>query len=221
MEPFAVIIPTRGDRPALLQRAGYLLGRQTLQPSQVFVIDYPPASDAPDLVQRIREGMRCARKAGIDFVYIWEDDDYYPPTYLEMHHQKVMRNTKAIGYAFSWYYHIGRKMYHILSHYKRSALFSTGFSISGIEKYPWPADDCLQLDFHLWDWLHHESASWNLVLHISHQAPHPIGIKHGIGKCGGVGHTTLNYDHADPDWQWLTTHTSSYDVEFYKNLLKQ
>jgi serine/threonine protein kinase len=51
-----VLIPTRGDRGDLLAHAKWLLGRQTIQPHELMIVDYPPISDDYDITPRYRYG---------------------------------------------------------------------------------------------------------------------------------------------------------------------
>jgi hypothetical protein len=44
-----------------------------------------------------------------------------------------------------------------------------------------------------------------------------IGIKHGIGLCGGKGHK-MEMNNKDPDMTWLKARVDNDSFEFYKQL---
>jgi hypothetical protein len=46
-----------------------------------------------------------------------------------------------------------------------------------------------------------------------------IGIKHGVGLCGGGGHkNTMWYKNEDPGMKWLASHVDKKSLEFYKSI---
>ena len=65
---FALIIPTRGDRPQFIKQCKFLISRQTLQPNEVIWMNYPPEDKRKDITQRYRRGVEQATKKGYDFV---------------------------------------------------------------------------------------------------------------------------------------------------------
>ena len=76
-----VIIPTRGDRLMLLENSLRLLGKQTVKPDRVLVIDEEPKSDECDITYRYRTGYE--KMTDVDVIFFWEDDDWYIDDYIE------------------------------------------------------------------------------------------------------------------------------------------
>lgn len=206
------IVPTRGDRPMLLDRTiDFLLPRL-----DYYLIDYSPKSNEIDLVPRVKEGIKRASKDGYEFVFIIEDDDYYPGNYFSSYGD--LSNIDFVGYSNSIYYNILNRSYEILQHPGRSSLFCTGFRISALDKFNWPNDNEKFLDIKLWEYANRYSLR-TLLLDSTIEKYSPIGIKgHGIGKHAGKGHV-MQLKYKDPELKWLQSYTDQEAFEFYKNLM--
>lgn len=180
----AAITPTRGDRPEFLEHCKYLMEQQIRKPDKHYIIDYPPENDEVDLITRIRKGIEMAKADGMDYVAIIEDDDYYPEHYFETL-EDVFTDTNILftGSGTTIYYHLGFQAYREMWHPARSSLFTTAFKIDALNDFKWPSLIEPFLDLHLWNFAmaHHETC----VIHGSFKC---IGIKHGLGTCGGNGH---------------------------------
>src|SRR5688500_15671549 len=111
---FAVIIPTR-DRPQFYNHCIEQLSAQTLKPSKVYVIYYPPDNEEMDLVQRIRIGLDCIKAEGIDLVFIWEDDDSYTANYFERF-SPFFNTYDFFGDDSTTYYNLKNKTYNTWRH---------------------------------------------------------------------------------------------------------
>jgi hypothetical protein len=88
----------------------------------------------------------------------------------------------------------------------------------GILVVQWCADDYAYLDFHLWT-----KAKCNKI---SVDAPDGIcvSIKHGIGLCGGGGHTKdwKHYQKKDEGFKQLSEWINNFeDLNFYKSINEQ
>lgn len=207
MEEFAVIIPTRGDRPKLLDNCFRQLRRMTLKPDLIHCVDWKPVSNDFDLVERVYDGVCKMKAAGFDLVFIVEDDDYLSSDYFE----RFGDTTEAdfFGDDLTYYYHLKQRAFVSLPHPKRSSLFNTGFRISTLEGFQWGGD--VFLDIRLWKWAQQKKLRTRFV------NSGAIGIKHSLGLCGGKGHT-MRMPHQDPKMEWLGKRVDAESLEFYKSL---
>lgn len=214
---FCTITPTRGDRTELLANCKRQLARMNTRPTASFFIDYPPRQPGhPDLTERIMEGVKRAQAAGFDWVFIVEDDDYYPADYfdLDLGHLSS-KGAKFIGEYSTIYYNLRNKTYMRWQHPRHSSLFTTGFRISALQDFGWPAGDHVFLDVTLWKYI--VNLTKNLPgKHIRETGA--VGIKHGIGLCGGKGHRQRNNNEDTVQMHWLREHTDAESFKFYHKL---
>jgi len=177
----SVVIPTRGkEREAFVKHlTEHLLPYQTRQPDQVELIDYEPTSDQNDQHLRLAEGM--SRVNG-DLVLIMEDNDWYSQGYIQeiSSYWQSLGKPSLIGYAETLYYHLKTNRYRKMHHRYRSSLFTTGMTLNVAQHTDWHKMDS-KIDIRLWQMWSGQTLShgfqWSAV-----------GIKHGIGKVGGIGH---------------------------------
>lgn len=203
---FCTITPTRGDRPQFLEFCKHQLSRMTVKPDRSYFIDYLPTGKDVDLIHRIREGVGQAAHDGFNEVFIIEDDDFYPADYFE---RMQLGDNDFIGCLQTVYYHIKDRRFQVMPHSVRSSLFMTGFRISALKDFNWPERTSPYLDISLWNHAQRYKRFFTL--------PGAIGIKHGIGLCGGKGHwKTLK--NADPDMEWLKGHVDTEAFTFYSTL---
>lgn len=204
---FATITPTRGDRPQFLEFCKHQISRMERKPDASYFVDYKPsASLTPDLVERVRVGVFQAQADGFDLVMIVEDDDFYPTNYFNN-----LPNASFIGSQKTVYYNLRNKTYQEWDHPKRSSLFLTGFKISELNFFEWPEPKEIFLDLDLWRYaITHRK-------HIAWRETGAIGIKHGVGLCGGKGHIQKN-KYLDMDLEWLKANVDSESYVFYKSL---
>jgi hypothetical protein len=216
MEKFCAITPTRGDRPQFLKHCKMQMKRQTVQPGDHFIIDFRPESEAPDLTDRVKVGLEMARLKNYDIVYIIEDDDYYPDNYFEK--MQLKPHESFIGIENTLYYNIINNKYSILEHPNNSSLFCTGLRLSAMRIFKWPNNSEVFLDQRIWNF-----ARWTCHKLINNfkqfNAGQPIGIKHGIGLCGGVAHNTnFPYQFEDLNKTLLKETISPESFKFYNSL---
>lgn len=194
------IIPTRGDRPEFVQQALKQLDRQTRKPDDIKIIE----SDK-GVTGNVRAGYEGI-KNGI--VCIIEDDDKYPPNYIERVVKEWDNEYQLLGFDQTMYYHLFRKEYSVLRHPGRSSLFQT--TIKAGLKINWPSDYENFLDLHLWG---------NLSGKLIHDYL-AIGLKHNIGKTGGRAHSdSFRYQFKDTDGEVFKQITKG--DEFYQQLVQQ
>lgn len=175
----AVVIPDRGDRPEFMDHCRYLLSLQTMQPAIIEIVDYPPLNGVKDITPRYRQGLKNAFAKGALVTFLWENDDWYSPTYIE---QMIKGWIKAgspslFGIGYTTYYHLKQKKYRTLKHPKRASAMNT--MISALHPLTFPPDDDPFFDLHLWK---------TGGITFSPKEIISIGIKHGVGLCGGKAH---------------------------------
>jgi len=194
-----VVTPTRGDRPPILASLNQLYAAWQDYPVEAhWRIAYPPRSEEPDLVPRVREGLTRAFQAGADLVLVMEDDDYYSPSYVRLlveEWERAGRPSGLVSMDAARYHLVTRNWGHIREDKRRPALFVSGFSAL---PSAWPEDADLFLDAHL-----------SRIVPDLHQFVLPaweaIGIKHGVGLCGGNQHWLM----AVPEWSGVSDHDGS------------
>ena len=197
----AVLIPDRGDRPNFTNNCLKMMDEQTLFPVKVFHVNEPPKTEAKDITYRYRIGYNLlSNLSNVDLIAFIENDDYYAPNYLQTMAAHWIEEGKPdlLGTCYSWYYHIGLLKYTQLEHYTRSAAMNT--LIVPKLKFDWCADSEPYTDMHLWT--NTPTLKKSIV---NPKNIISIGIKHGVGKCGGGSHIDrLNkYKHNDYNKEWL------------------
>jgi hypothetical protein len=208
-EKFAVIIPDRGDRPAMIKHCFDQIARMTLKPDKVYHINFPPVDNRMDLVERVYDGVQMAKADGFDLVFILENDDYYPADYFE---RVDMSKAAFFGHEQTYYYNVKERTFNSFYHVLRSSLFTTGFRISCMDGFQWGGDQFL--DIRIWDWARKKGFARQMTLSGA------IGIKHGIGLCGGKGHK-MKLKNCDPEMKWLRERVDRDSYLFYAQLSRE
>jgi hypothetical protein len=208
-ERFAVIIPDRNDRPELIQHCLNQLSRMTIKPDKIFHVNWPPISAHIDLCERVYDAVMRAKEFGIDLVFIIENDDYYPANYFERFGDL---NADFFGDDLTYYYHLKTRQYKSMYHPGRSSLFTTGFRISALGNFQWGGD--VFLDMRLWE---HAKKNKLKKMFVNTGA---IGIKHGIGKCGGKGHR-MKMQNCDTHMSWLKSRVDPESYLFYSEMSRK
>lgn len=206
---FATLTPTRGDRPQFLEFCKHQLSRMIVKPDASYFIDYPPVDNEVDLIGRIMQGVIQAKNDGFDFVFVIEDDDYYPADYFFTPFPDV----DFVGTDSTIYYHLFNRTWQDWTHRDRASLFSTGFKISALQDFTWPPSNERFFDISIW---RHRAQTRKTVFWRTTGA---IGIKHGIGLCGGKGHVQRG-KYNDQDLSWLKAHVDNEAYTFYSTLTK-
>lgn len=206
---FAVIVPTRGDRPQFFEFCKWQLDRQTLQPKNRYYIAYEPESEEMDLVKRIKSGVELAKRDGIDLVFICEDDDFYPSNYFERF-APHFKSYEFFGGEHTTYFNLRNKTYKTWAHPNRASLFTTGFKISALNLFQWPSDNEKFLDIKLWEYARRRKKKFIIS--------GTVGIKHGLGKTAGKGHI-MRLGKVDTDLTFLKLHVDPVSFQFYKDLM--
>lgn len=208
MEPIALITPTR-DRPKMLEFCKYQV-RQFNVPHHHIVIDHLSMDNGIDISERVLSGTLRALELGIDFVFICEDDDAYPIDYLSRFGD--ISDCDFIGCEHTHYYHLGNRSWNKISHPNRSSLFTTGFRISALKDFVFPANTPF-VDIKLWYYANTTNKRIKFIKDTG-----AIGIKaHGEGTHGGKGHS-MTMKNKDPHYKWLQDHVTKEAYEFYLTL---
>lgn len=76
----------------------------------------------------------------------------------------------------------------------------------------WCNDNEVYLDLHIWK--KHQGKTF------SPKQPIALGIKHGIGKCGGNGHFEMQFPNIDMDFNFLSNIVDYHSFRFYSKLCK-
>lgn len=190
----AVIIPDRNDRPQFLENCIRMMEYQTIKPATIILQNYKAESDKPDITQRYRRGYERVSELNIhhpyneyDVIFFIENDDFYSPRYIEtmLCEWEKAGKPDLFGTSFTTYYHIGLRKYFTFYHPTRSSMMNT--IIKPNLEINWPVDNEVFTDMFLWTREHCFNGSkgiWTPPDNLS------IGIKHGVGFCGGRQHST-------------------------------
>lgn len=205
---FCAIIPDRGDRAELTENCFRQLERMTLKPDSIGHINYDPLDSGFDLVERIKTGVNKCQELGYDLCFIIENDDFYPAEYFEGF-APYFEKYDFFGQEHSDYYNLRNLTHNRFDHQYRSSLFTTGFKISALNNFEWPDPSKPFLDIDLWKYARHKRR-----IFVETGA---IGIKHGLGLCGGKGHK-FNMRNRDPEMKWLAERVDQESLEFYKSM---
>lgn len=207
-----VIIPTRGDRPELLKNCLRQLDNQTLKPERISIIQFPPEADKCDITKRYRIGYHHLSGKGLDVIALIEDDDWYSPDYLETMVGYWIKEgrPKLLGLDHTVYYNIRLFAHFTMFHSTRSSAMNT--LIQPDLDFDWGPDENPYADVHIWNLL-----KGTIVVPEKEIC---LGIKHGIGKCGGQSHTChlSRYVNKDEDKTFLKSIMDDESFEFYSSL---
>jgi glycosyltransferase involved in cell wall biosynthesis len=208
---FCCIIPDRGDRPELTAHCLAQLARMTEKPDAVFHINHKPETERVDLIGRVKRGIAQAKAEGFEYVFIIENDDYYPPFYFERYLAE-WGNADFIGDDSTTYYNLRNQTHRTFLHKHRSSLFTTAFKISALNLFDWNDlnPETPFLDLKIWEYARHRKRKF-----VTSGA---LGVKHGVGLCGGKGHG-FKMPNTDPNLVWLKQNVDSGSFEFYNSMV--
>lgn len=212
-----IVTPTRGDRPEFLKHRHWLMEQQTRQPDEDAVVDYAPADNQKDLVPRYWTGINALLGEGCDLIACIEDDDWYHPTYLERLLRAWIKHGQPglIGSNQHCYYHLRTRQYFVRPTTTNAPMMMTGLT-DAVLKCRWPAATHITLDLDLWK---QKNASFPRKM-VTFEPMPAIGIKHGIGVCGGRGHQKPHgwLDRNDDDGAFLKSIVDEKSFKFYMKM---
>ena len=186
--------------------------RQTIQPHQVIHVNYAPLGPKPDITARYRTGYNQVA-SDIDIIALIENDDWYSETYLEESAEFWVETGQPdlLGRTFTRYYNIFERGWFDMNHVTRSSAMNT--LIKPRLNINWCRDDEVYTDTHLW---------MNVPIHkvIVPMPLNCLGIKHGIGMCGGKNHVDYlhRYINRDPSMAYLKQIIDTHSFNFYETL---
>lgn len=211
-----IIIPDRGDRPEFLENFKRMVYFQESW-NEIYIVDEPADDNETDITKRYRRGYDYFRGKNLDCLLLMENDDYYAPNYIETMVNKWVELGKPdiLGTNYTIYYHLGLKMHFTMNHHRRASAMNT--LIKPDLNFSWPADNDPYTDLHLWLRSGLKGVTFDPEQIIS------IGMKHGIGKCGGRNHVDhLNrYINNDFDLEFLRKNTDPISFEFYQKMIEK
>jgi cellulose synthase/poly-beta-1,6-N-acetylglucosamine synthase-like glycosyltransferase len=215
-DPYIVcIIPTRGDRPRMLQRCIEMMSKQTLQPVEVFLMNDPPVDpEKKDITWRYRRAFEdvIKRHPNVELILLIEDDDWYSNAYIEVFYRSWIENGRPdiFGIGETYYYHIGLRSFNHQIHVDRASAFSTGVT-KAIENMKWPDDEYSFVDIEMWNQIKGKTFIVN--------PPICIGMKgHEEGMMfGGIGHNRnwSGYTNEDYTLDWIGSIMDEESIDFY------
>jgi hypothetical protein len=206
---FCAIIPDRGDRKELTEHCLWQLSRMTLKPDQSYNINYKPESDRFDLTERVKQGWKLAKQDGIEWCCIVENDDFYPADYFETIFSEDKSQYSFIGNDMTTYYNLKNKTWRTWRHNLRASLFTTCFKTDVMDDFRWSNGNTPFLDVSIWEYA--ELFTKHFIY------ANAIGIKHGLGKCGGKGHKMI-MENQDNNLEYLKSIVDKESFEFYSKL---
>jgi len=205
----------RNDRPELLKHCKEQFLRMRppgwISLAKHWIINDSPRTDKPDLTARIQRGynsIKSYKDITQDWIFILENDDFYPANYLE-EFAPYMQDYDFIGSDRTIYYNLRNRTWEETHHPNHSSLFCTAFRVSAMENFKWHQAHPVFLDLDIWKYAKRFRRKF-----IDTGA---IGMKHGIGLCGGKGHIQ-QFTNKDPDLSWLQSRVDTESFEFYKKL---
>lgn len=182
---FGVIIPDRGDRPRFTAHCNYLLAQQSVRPEIVIHVNEAPTSPEKDITKRYKIGYNSLRGAGLDCIFLWENDDFYCATYFETMLAAWEQHGKPdlFGPRHTEYYNIRIFEHFTMRHEQRTSAMNT--LIRPDLRFTWPPDNEPYFD----SWLYERAEPRLSRAVFSPEKPICLGIKHGVGLTGGNMHT--------------------------------
>lgn len=176
-------------------------------------IDFAPDSDLPDITRRYRIGYNTLSNYNIDVICFMENDDWYAPNYLEYMCEiwNMHGRPDLMGPSNTMYYHLKLKKYMMMLHENRASAMNTMIK-PGME-FNWPLDHDPYTD--QWLWTQQNGIKTKKIVRTP--ALVTIGMKHGIGMCGGEMHKTYleRYIHDDAESLMLKQHLDDDSYRFF------
>jgi len=189
----------------------FQIPKWTRKPDVHIFVDYPKKIKGIDLTERYKRGISQCFEQGCDLVFFIEDDDYYPPAYIEDMAREWEANERPaiIGQSPSLYYHILSGGYKMFPNMNSSSAHCT--AISRDCEYMNYKDDSVFYDVKLW-----KNNKDRRLISIDNKV---ISIKHGQGECIGAGHKDIYKHYDDKGYSVLNKWIKDKEaVDFYLGL---
>jgi len=207
------VTPTLGNRPKFINFLKSRLERQTRKADYSVFVDYENTTGEVDIKERFVKGISECFDNGCDLVIMIEDDDYYPLTYIEEMTSawEQLGKPNLFGVKTTTYYHIESNRFVNMAPAHCSAFCS---AVSKGANYSVGESGSPYYDIALW------KANKGVQVDIMHP---PLGIKHGQGVCGGVGHNPnapLYQKNTDKSLTLLRQRVDAEAFDFYTQMAK-
>lgn len=208
-----ILIPNRGDREELLSNCIRMMKAQTIadQIEWMLPVSFKPTEGIVDITTRYRIGYDILSKFGVDIIFFIENDDWYSPEYLEtmIREWEYYSRPELFGTNYTIYYNLKLQKHFTMFTEQRASAMNTmikpGLFVS------WPLEQDPYTDVWLWEHIQNRRI-------FKPKKVISVGMKHGIGLCGGYAHTTKlhRYIYDDDGFLKETLDTESY--KFYKSI---
>lgn len=217
MTAIGIIIPDRGDRPDFMANCYRQLPRQTMWSSikTIRTMNAPPEDDAVDITKRYRQGYELISEEGkVDIIAFMENDDWYSPAYLEImvSEWEAAGKPDLFGPNFTMLYHLKLRKY-FKWHHEQAAMAMDTLIRPGLD-FKWGLDHDPYADSWLWNTIPNRKVWYpkNVIC---------VGMKHGVGKCGGKNHIDKldRFDNEDNGFLQNTLDEDSF--EFFDSMSKK
>lgn len=208
----AVLIPDRNDRPEFLKNCFRMMEAQTLKPNHIELVNDPPRNHHKDISWRYRTGYDRLRGKGFDLIAFIENDDWYSPEYFEMiiGYWKAAGRPDMFGTNYTYYYNLRLRKYFKFEHNDRASAMNT--FIKPDLTFPWSRDEDPYTDIWLW---HRSGLNGKLCFP---KKIISVGIKHGVGLCGGFSHVDRLKNYKTEDGGFLKETLDEESFNFYDRL---
>lgn len=220
----AILIPDRGDRPMFLENCLRIMKSQTLQPDIIELVNDVPTSNECDITWRYRTGYDRLRNKDLDCILLIENDDWYASNYIEtvVREWELQGRPDLFGQLYTVYYNIRVMAHFTMHHGDRSSAMNT--LIRPDLNLSWCSDNEPYTDLYLWN-LTNLNGVPSVGPKFRGQLFKPekhicLGIKHGIGLCGGRSHIDKMYRYVDKSIS-LNELMDKESFEFYNNYFKK
>lgn len=213
----SVLIPTRGkERGDFVAFASRQMQLQTQQPHRILFVDHEPSGTLPDITGRYKTGYEQLKSEGFDVVFFIEDDDFYSPNYIEfmMGKWREQGEPEIFGSMKTIYYHLITQKITTIIHPGRASMFSTMMRLDIEKPIAWGASNYSFTDLVLWAQLNGKTIQ---------DGKHALGIKHGVGICGGKGHKLAFDQNSIPDvnYKFLRNFVTPEAFDFYMEMIEK
>ena len=208
-----IIIPDRGDRPLFLANCIRMIENQSLQPHKIILANEENNSNECDITTRYRESYEKLNDL-VDVVLFIENDDYYAENYIETMIMEWLDRgmPDLLGTNYTIYYHLGLKKYFTMNHNLRASAMNT--LLKSNLNINWGPENDPYTDIHIW------TRSNLLGVTFKPKEIISIGMKHGIGMCGGRNHTNYleRFINDDFSMDFLRKNTDLESFNFYSKI---
>ena len=156
------------------------------------------------------------RNKQLDVIAFIENDDWYHKDYFRLMTNAWQQHGKPdiFGTRYTIYYHLFQKAWFTMNHVSRSSAMST--FIKPDLDLTWTVDEDPYTDIHLWMNINNR-ITWKPDFHVC------LGMKHGVGKCGGHNHVDQmhRFENLDSESKFLIETLDEESLKFYTQTINE